>query len=51
MTVQNSEVAVNARLRPDKADDPRITRFLNDVLAEAISILVNDGWMPLAMPA
>ena len=35
---------MNARRRLNKADDPRVTRTRNDVLAEAINILVNDGW-------
>ena len=42
--IQNLEVAVNARMRLNKADDPRVTRTRNDVLAEAINILVDDGW-------
>ena len=37
-------MAVNARMRLNKADDPRVTRTPNEVLAEAINILVNDGW-------
>jgi len=31
-------------MRLNKADDPRVTRTPNDVLAEAINILMNDGW-------